>query len=189
MRDCTAHHDMQAEIVCLPCTGSEKRKWSTAIWMYHSALWISSTSIACSYLKAIQQLLHKLLKSNLKYPSEDSLWIKRENELPKALYIPSISCRTNPSSGKPQVAFAKEYEACFDITMAPMSWFIHDNPNGWEISGNVRITTHSFLRNYGDECKNDHFHKDNIDDIDVDTCIRNNSLLLTAYRTWLSAGG
>jgi len=136
------------------------------------------TSIACGYLKAIEQLLYKLLKINLKYPSEDILWIKRGKELPKALYKPGISCRPNPSTGKPQVVFAKEYEAYFDITMAPMAWFIHDNLNGWEISSNARITTHSFLRNYGDECRNDHFHKDNIDDFDVVTCIRNNTLLL-----------
>lgn len=55
---------------------------------------------------------------------------------------------------------------------------MHDDKHGWHISDNGREVVHKFLRNFADECGNDHFHKNNIDTYSVVTRIRNNTLLL-----------
>jgi len=130
-------------------------------------------------LKAIEQLLYKLLQINLEHPSQEKLWIKKNGyNIPNHKYIPNVTARSNPKTGKPQVVFDQDFAHYFDTTMMPMIWFVHDNENGWNISSEGRLTVHTFLLNFADECRNDHFHKDNIDDFEVVTRIRNNALLL-----------
>lgn len=137
------------------------------------------TSVICGYLKAVEQLIYKLLSINLDYPSSDKLWIKKNSiNMPRAKYVQDVTVRPNPITTKLQVVFNKDYKDFFDITLAPMIWFLHDNVNGWEISEYGRLKVHSFLLNFAAECRNDHFHKDNIDDFDVVVRIRNNTLLL-----------
>ena len=52
------------------------------------------------------------------------------------------------------------------------------NVSGWEISDVGRQTIHQFLLNFAANCRNGHFHKDNIDDFDVASRIRNNAILI-----------
>lgn len=138
------------------------------------------TSVVCGYLKAIEQLLYKLLLINLDFPSQDKLWIKKNNSnIPKYKYVQDVTVRKNPITKKPQVVFEGDFKDYFDITLAPMIWFLHDNVNGWEISDAGRLVIHSFLLNFAADCRNDHFHKDNIDDFCVVSRIRNNAILIT----------
>jgi len=140
---------------------------------------VDYTSVACGYLKAVEQLIHKLLQINLNHTSGETLWIKRNGlSIPSSNYHPGITCRSNPITRKPQVIFAKGFELYFDITLTPMVWFLHDNGNGWHTSDKARLITHRFLVNYANECRNDHLHKDNIDVFDVVSRIRNNTLLI-----------
>lgn len=137
------------------------------------------TSIICGYLKAVEQLLYKLLLINLDFPSQEQLWIKKNNSnIPKHKCVQNVTVRQNPITRKPQVVFKREFKEYFDITLAPMIWFLHDNVNGWEISDTGRLTIHSFLLNFATDCRNDHFHKDNIDDFSVASRIRNNAMLI-----------
>lgn len=137
------------------------------------------TSVVCGYLKAVEQLLYKLLLINLEHPAQDKLWIKKNgSNIPKAKYVQDVTVRQNPITKKPQVIFERDYKDYFDITLAPMIWFLHDNVNGWNISDVGRLTVHSFLLNFAADCRNDHFHKDNIDDFCVVSRIRNNALLI-----------
>lgn len=137
------------------------------------------TSVVCGYLKAVEQLLYKLLLINLEHPAQDKLWIKKNgSNIPKAKYVQDVTVRQNPITKKPQVIFERDYKDYFDITLAPMTWFLHDNVNGWNISDAGRLTVHSFLLNFAADCRNDHFHKDNIDDFCVVSRIRNNALLI-----------
>lgn len=137
------------------------------------------TSVVCGYLKAVEQLLYKLLLINLEHPTQDKLWIKKNGtNIPKAKYVQDVTVRQNPITKKPQVIFEQDYKEYFDITLAPMIWFLHDNVNGWNISDAGRLTVHSFLLNFAADCRNDHFHKDNIDDFGVVARIRNNALLI-----------
>ncbi len=137
------------------------------------------TSVVCGYLKAVEQLLYKLLIINLDNPSHDKLWIKKNNSnIPKSKYVQDVTVRQNPITKKQQVVFEPDYKGYFDITLTPMIWFLHDNINGWEISDEGRLTVHRFLLNFAAECRNDHFHKDNIDDFSVVIRIRNNAMLI-----------
>ena len=137
------------------------------------------TSVVCGYLKAVEQLLYKLLLINLDFPSQDKLWIKKNNSnIPKNKYVQDVTVRQNPITRKPQVVFERDFKDYFDITLAPMIWFLHDNVNGWEISDAGRLTIHSFLLNFAADCRNDHFHKDNINDFGVVSRIRNNVILI-----------
>ena len=137
------------------------------------------TSVVCGYLKAVEQLLYKLLLINLDHPPIDKLWIKKNSaNIPRAKYVQDVTVRQNPITRKPQVVFERDYKDYFDVTLAPMIWFLHDNVNGWEISDAGRLTVHSFLLNFAAECRNDHFHKDNIDNFGVVSRIRNNAILI-----------
>ena len=137
------------------------------------------TSVVCGYLKAVEQLLYKLLSINLEYPSKEKLWIKRNNSnIPRSQYVQDVTVRQNPITRKPQVIFEQKFKEYFDITLVPMIWFLYDNVNGWNISDAGRLTTHNFLLNFASDCRNDHFHKDNIDDFGVVSRIRNNAILI-----------
>ena len=88
---------------------------------------VDYTSIACGYLKAVEQLIYKLLQMNLQNIAGETLWIKRNGlNIPGPKYRPGITCRPNPITKKPQVIFAKEFELYFDVTLTPMVWFLHD---------------------------------------------------------------
>lgn len=137
------------------------------------------TSVVCGYLKAIEQLIYKLLLINLDNPSQDKLWIKKNgSNIPRSKYVLNVTVRKNPKTGKRQVVFERDFKDYFDTTLAPMIWFLHDNVNGWNISNEGRLTVHSFLLNFADACRNDHFHKDNIDDFEVVLSVRNNAILI-----------
>lgn len=137
------------------------------------------TSVACGYLKAIEQLIYKLIMVNLEYPQKDKLWIlKNGNKMPSSKYVKGDTVRPNQITGKPQVVFQKGFEDYFNITLSPMIWFIHDNINGWELSEDGREKVHKMLLCFAQDCRNDHFHKDNIDDFDVVKRIRNNTILI-----------
>lgn len=137
------------------------------------------TSVVCGYLKSIEQLLYKLLLINLDNPSRDKLWIKKNSSnIPRSKYTLNVTVRKNPKTGKRQVVFDRDFMDYFDTTLAPMIWFLHDNVNGWNISDEGRLTVHSFLLNFADACRNDHFHKDNIDDFEVVLSVRNNAILI-----------
>lgn len=140
------------------------------------------TSVVCGYLKFIEQLIYKLTKIRLHYNDGHDLWIKSRSlkKKQREKLADAIRMNPDPKSNATQILHKKEYESYFDITLNPLIWFIHDDDNGWLISDNSRTVIHKLLRNFADECRNDHFHKDNIDVYDIVTCIRNNTLLLAA---------
>ena len=147
------------------------------------------TSVISGYLKFIEQLVYKLVKIRLSdkgsvkisdMDDSDKLWIKCKRLKPRQRNAVSMFLRQHPDpkAGSTQILFHPDNERCFDITLNPLIWFIHDDVNGWNISDSGRQTVHQLLRNFADECRNDHFHKDNIDDYTVVKRIRNNTILL-----------
>lgn len=137
------------------------------------------TSVVCGYLKAIEQLIYKLIMINLDCTQEDKLWIlKNGNKMPSSKFIKGDTVRLNPATGKQQVVFKKEFEDYFNITLSPMIWFLHDNINGWELSKDGRDKVHKLLLCFAQDCRNDHFHKDNIDDFLIVKRIRNNTIMI-----------
>ena len=138
------------------------------------------TSVVCGYLKAVEQLLYKLMKIRMSAHAGEDLWIKckslRKKQREKLADV--IRQNPDPKSNATQILLTEENESFFDITLTPLIWFVHDDINGWKVSDSARSTIHTFLRNFADECRNDHFHKDNIEIYDEVSCIRNNTLLL-----------
>lgn len=132
------------------------------------------TSVVCGYLKSIEQLIHKLIKINLDYPSQDVLWIKATG-YPKS----KETVRKNPNGkGGNQVLFDKKNERYFNIELGSLIYFIYDNKNGWRLSNDGLEIVFKFLRSFLQDCRNDHFHKDNINDFETVKIIRNNTIFL-----------
>ncbi len=137
---------------------------------------IDYTVVACGYFKAVEQLIYKLLLINLDYPDEERLWIKKQS---KNKRIPDDDFRQNPKNKKYyQVVFRKEYKEDFDLGLGSMCWFLYDNTGGWLISAQGRETACEFMDNFRNEARNGYFHKDNIDDFEVVSCIRTNAILI-----------
>ncbi len=134
------------------------------------------TSVVSGYLKSIEQLVYKIVKISLASDNSEELWIKAikyEKNNPNFRYNPALL-----PNKKPQVLFKTENEKFFDIALAPLIWFLHDNVNSWHISAKGKEAVHYYLLNYSQEDRNEHFHKDNIYDFNDVTRIRNNTLIL-----------
>lgn len=135
------------------------------------------TSVVSGYLKSIEQLLYKIMIFALASGGDDVLWIKAKKfkkDNPNFRNNPALL----PNKKVSQVLFKTENEKHFDIALAPLIWFLHDNVNGWHISAKGREVAHSYLQNYSQECRNEHFHKDNIYNFNDVVRIRNNTLIL-----------
>jgi len=134
------------------------------------------TSVVSGYLKCIEQLMYKIMKITLDFNNTDELWIKA-----KKFKKDNPNFRRNPAekwNNVSQVVFKSNYERDFDIALTPLIWFLHDNNNSWYISEKGKGIVHSYLLDYSKECRNEHFHKDNIFDFNVVKLIRNNTLFL-----------
>lgn len=138
------------------------------------------TSVISGYLKFIEQLVYKLMKIRLQFNDGNDLWIKCKSlrKTQREKLTDAIRQNPDPKSNANQILLTPDHEFYFDITLNPLIWFIHDDENGWYISDDGREIIHKFLRNFADECRNDHFHKDNIYEYEVVSRIRNNTILL-----------
>ncbi len=123
---------------------------------------IDYTTIVSGYFKSIEQLLFLLMKYYLGLSSPtDNIFIKCEKRY-KANH-PDFRENPAPKANRTkQVRFLPEYEECFSTSMASLAWLLHDNDTCWNISQEGQKVVHSTLLDYIDECRNEHFHKDNI---------------------------
>lgn len=139
------------------------------------------SAVATGYFKSVELLLDTIKELWLKHPTiHHDLWINGGTG--KLAYNKTIQwCRPNPApkANGTQVEFKSIYEGYFNIEMGGLIWLIHDNPYGWNITNNNdgREIIHSCLLNYSQGCRNEHLHKDIIDDIKVLKPIRENTLL------------
>lgn len=138
------------------------------------------TSVVCGYLKTVEQLLYKLMKIRMSFHQEKDLWIKckslRKKQRDKLADV--IRQNPDPKANATQILLTEDNEPFFDISLTPLIWFVHDDVNGWNVSNSASTIIHTYLLNFAKECRNDHFHKDNIDSYDDVFCIRNNTLML-----------
>ena len=141
------------------------------------------TSIVCGYLKAVEQLVYSIVKINLATASVgDDFWIK--GKYPSWKKDKNWMSRINPNNKEQkvsQVRFLTCNEKYFDVSLTPMLWFLKDN-NRYGLSSDGIDKIHSILMRYAQECRNDHFHKDNITDFDnIVEGIRDNTYLVLYY--------
>ncbi len=156
----------------------------TAEYLYRaikSGQYFDYTAVVSGYLKSVEQLIYTLLEINLKYSSSETLWIMKNNKkIPPQKYKDGVTVRQNPNPDFQgmQVVFKSEFKRNFNTTLVPMINFLHDNEKGWNISPQGQDTIYQLLLNYAKDYRNDHFHKDNIDEQWVVEYIRNNTLLI-----------
>lgn len=138
------------------------------------------TAVVCGYFKAVEQLLYKIMQIELENNNSKELWIKCKGN-PQGKDI-STNFRKNPKSKKTvwQVRLKKENEKYFSIELGSLIWFYNDS-NICSISEYGRHSIRKLLLQYNQECRNDHFHKDNIYSIQEVNRVRNNTLLILFY--------
>jgi len=140
------------------------------------------SAIVTGYFKSVELLLMKIVNLAFGFEGSKDLWIKT-NHAVKHDEIDSIHYRYNPANKKViQVKFNKDYEHEFSTEMGALIWFINDWPNGWSISDDGRRLIIRCLKNYNQGCRNEHLHKDIINDFKpVIECIRANTILCLYY--------
>ena len=135
------------------------------------------TAIVCGYLKSIEQIIYLIMQASLNNHDISGIYIKRNNAVwrenikePKYEYPENRKARHIP--------FEKKYEKYFDTTFQPLVNLLKDYKNGWELSPNAVNLIATYLSIFCIECRNEHFHKDNISNIDEVEIIRDNAWLL-----------
>ena len=139
------------------------------------------TAIVTGYLKSIEQLLDKFMHLSLPQ-TPGLLWIKKNGM--QVADSSQLNSNVNGRSAM-HVRFVQNNLLYFDTSFASLVNLLDDYKNGWAISPGAvnRITT--YLSIYCDECRNQHFHKDNISNIQEVETIRHNTYLLLF---WLIGG-
>lgn len=139
---------------------------------------IDYTSVVSGYFKSIEQLLFHIMNEYLENSDiSDNLFIKCDRGY--KVNHPDFRINPNPkANGAKQVRFSIERKNCFSTSMASLAWLLNDNDNGWSISTRGKKIVCHILLDYIKECRNEHFHKDNIVDYEVVKKIRNNTILL-----------
>lgn len=138
------------------------------------------TAVICGYLKAVEQLVYQIFKTTLeRRPSENVLMKLRNAKYRKKDLEYVLSTRKKKDGTDAwHIPFLPKNEKYFDITLAPLIWLLHDHNGVWRISEDGRQVIHNVLMRYSQECRNDHFHKDNIDEYTIVKSIRNNTILI-----------
>ena len=138
------------------------------------------TAVVCGYFKSVEQLLYKVMQIELENNRSEELWIKCKGN-PQGKDN-NINFRKNPKIKKTvwQVRFNKENERYFSVELGSLIWFYNDS-DICNISEQGRQAIRKILLQYNQECRNDHFHKDNIYSFQEVERVRNNTLLILFY--------
>lgn len=133
------------------------------------------TPIVCGYLKAIEQLAYALMRYRLSSSNRDGLFIKKK--LGRNPVVGKAEGKRPFRMGKSEhVIFTPENEDCFDTSLGSLANFLNDDGKGWKLSKDGRHYVLWVLRQYAKDCRNGHFHKDNIESFEEVERIRGNTL-------------
>lgn len=138
------------------------------------------TPIACGYLKAVEQLAYKLLKATLDNPPTKKVLIKSrygKEKLKNKLGDDGFVTKDFPW---PHVVLCRSNEEYFDISLTPLINCLTHNDEAWRARGATGEIRYS-LKRYASSCRNDHFHKDNINNRQEVDAIRSNTKLAMFY--------
>lgn len=138
------------------------------------------TPIACGYLKSVEQLAYKLLKATLDNLPAKELWIKSKYGKEKLKNRLVNGGFTTEGFPWPHVVLRKSNEEYFDIALTPLINCLTHNNEAWRSQhavGKIRFA----LKRYVSSCRNDHFHKDNINTKRELDAIRSNTKLAIYY--------
>lgn len=156
----------------------------TSEYLYQTLLANNSfdyTSVVCGYLKSVEQFLYCIVKDLLGRNNSPALWIKsntKREDLPAGVQNRSIRRQTH-------VEFIPANEEYFDTAFTPLINLIKSSNALWAVSPGATACITTLLSVFCDECRNEHFHKDNISDKKEVETIRQNTKILFC---WLLGG-
>ena len=130
------------------------------------------TAIISGYVKCIEQLLYQIALLYL----GTGCYITPNKQAPKER-CRQIKYPYNDDE-KPRIEFCKENEEYFDITLGALCYFLKDNDQVVHYDGKWKNTLVQCLFTFVKECRNDHFHKHNIDNWARVEYIRKNTFFL-----------
>ena len=138
------------------------------------------TAVVTGYFKSVELLLEKIMELALETKGHENLWIAcRYTEEQKKDEKFSVDFRKKKKTW--QVRFKENYKKFFKTEMGSLSHFVHDRADGWSISKEGVENVFQCLMNYSSDCRNDHLHKDVIEDIESVEGIRHNTILCLYY--------
>ena len=120
------------------------------------------SAVVVGYYKAVELLLEVMMEQTLHQPESNDLQILSKYKRKK-------------------IPFTKENKKEFSIVMDSLIKFIDSNGEGWYVSKEGKTEIINQLLNYKQGCRNEHLHKDTIEDIETVEVIRTNSLLCLFY--------
>jgi len=143
------------------------------------------SSVVTGYLKTIEQFLYKLLCYQMDYDRSEK-WIKRGKKYvyrnKKRKFPRKEEVRENPKNeGIYQVLATRNNLKFMDISLGSLIWYVSDNENCWNLSGQGRKLLNELLLDYKDSVRNGYFHKHNLEDIEEVKRIRENTLYLLCF--------
>ena len=143
------------------------------------------SSVVTGYLKTIEQFLYKLLCYQMDYDRSEK-WIKRGKKYvyrnKKRKFPRKVEVRENPKNeGIYQVLATRNNLKFMDISLGSLIWYVSDNENCWNLSGQGRKLLNELLLDYKDSVRNGYFHKHNLEDIEEVKRIRENTLYLLCF--------
>ena len=143
------------------------------------------TAIVTGYLKSIEQLLFLILGIIENDSNSGEVWIQSTLKLGTKKYVSLFangeSRQTPGKNGRTQVKVNNNNRSFFDTSFAALAYMLEDYDDGWAVSPTAKDYISALLLTYCDECRNEHFHKDNIDDPEEVKEIRDKTYLLLFY--------
>ena len=144
---------------------------------------IEYTAIACGYFKCVEQLLYRIIRVFLEsgqYGSENIKGVpKKYRKIPRQYKQRLDQLHNTHALDIDRVPFQVEYEKAFDIMLNPLIYFVESVSSFWDVSYETQMHICKLLHNYADHCRNEHFHKDNIFNIETIESIRENTITLS----------
>lgn len=143
------------------------------------------TAIVTGYFKSIEQLLYLMLRIIENDGHKGDVWIQSSLKVGSKRFQQFNAlgeCQLTP--GKPsraQVRVKQGNSSYYDTSFAALVYMLEDYNNGWTVSTTAKDYISALLLMYSDECRNEHFHKDNIDDPKEVKEIREKTYLLLFY--------
>lgn len=138
------------------------------------------TPIACGYLKSVEQLAYKLLKATLDNPPTKELKIKSKYGKEKLRHLLGDGGFITKGVNWPHIVFCRRNEEYFDIALTPLINCLTRNDEAWRTPHAMGTIRYALTR-YASSCRNDHFHKDNINTRQEVDAIRSNTKLAIYY--------
>lgn len=140
------------------------------------------TAIVTGYFKSIEQLLFLLLSIIEIDGHSGDVWIQSKIPFSRVYRRYQGEFRLNPTNtNKTQVRVKTGNGNFYDSSFAALVYMLQDYPSGWAVSDQAKNIISALLLIYSDECRNEHFHKENIYDIAEVEDIRNKTYLLLYY--------